>query len=392
MPVIHFHYCVHKNSGEIRRIRNINKYVAGRLSDSVIELEFYPLKFFSFVKNEKNKFLLSNNVKKKYYWPIINKIRWVSQYYSSLMVGLLCWKYKPEYIIGEFGSSSRSMHFVKFFSPNTKTIIDVHGASPEEYIYSHRESAKKSVVDRLTYNERYMSDSIDYIICQSDEMKRHLINKYGTNHKKIASYKCGVDVGMFKIDDEVRHNVRDMLGATDNDIVFVYSGGMMKWQKIEESLAIYKEFHLCFPDSIFLILTRDTDMLNEILASASFQSLSDSIIVKSVRMEEVPDFLNAADIAFLIRDNDIMNTVASPTKLAEYMACGLPIITSEVSKYWVTEDAEKFLIKAETQENLNHKIINMLAMVDKKNIREWACANLSVENDVKNINRLFKLL
>jgi hypothetical protein len=41
------------------------------------------------------------------------------------------------------------------------------------------------------------------------------------------------------------------------------------------------------------------------------------------------NFLNAADFGLLFRDNVIMNNVASPSKFAEYMLCGLPTIISE---------------------------------------------------------------
>ena len=370
MSIIHFHYCVNENSGEIRRIRNINKYVAGMLSDSVIELEMYPPKYFSFVRSKGNQFLLSDFVKKKYYRLIINRINWISQWYSSIVVGLLCRRYRPDYIIGEFSSSSRSMHLVKFFSPNTKTIIDVHGASPDEYIYSHGASAKKSIIKCQTYNEKYMSDKMDFIICQSDEMKRHLVRKYNTNPSKITSFKCGVDTNLFSIDESMRNIIRKENNISIDDIVFVYSGGLMKWQKIEESILIYKNFHRNHPQSKFMILTREIEKIHTIINNQKNEDILDSVIVRSLTMEEVPWYLNAADIAFLIRDNDIMNAVASPTKLGEYMACGLPLITTGVAKYWVSENAEEFLINSERSEDLNHDIFN-LVKIRRTRIFPW---------------------
>jgi hypothetical protein len=50
--------------------------------------------------------------------------------------------------------------------------------------------------------------------------------------------------------------------------------------------------------------------------------------------EAVPAHLNAADIGFLIRDDCVVNRVASPTKLGEYLSCGLPVIVGSVSLLW----------------------------------------------------------
>ena len=38
--------------------------------------------------------------------------------------------------------------------------------------------------------------------------------------------------------------------------------------------------------------------------------------------------LSAADFGLLLRENNIVNNVASPTKFAEYLMAGLPVIIS----------------------------------------------------------------
>lgn len=391
MPILHFHYTVRENSGEIRRIKNINRFVAGRLSDEIIELEFYPPKWRSYVRSSEGKFLLSEKVRKKYYKLIINRIFWLSKWYSSLVVGLLCWRYKPEYIIGEYGTAARSMHLVKKFSSKTKTIIDVHGASPEEYEYVYKDNMSRAKYLHIEDTERYGVKKADYIICQSEEMKRHLITKYGADASKITSYKCGVDMNVFSLDSERRVLMRRQLGIGEKEIVFVYSGGMMKWQKIEETLILFRDFHADNPNSRLLMLTLDASTLAQIVEQLNLKEIEKAMIVKTVSMNEVPDYLNAADVAFLLRDNVIMNAVASPTKLGEYMACGLPIITNEVAKKWTTPEAIDFLVFAEKEENLNEAIISVIKKTNKKAIREYAGKYLSVEKDTKNISQLFGL-
>ena len=47
---------------------------------------------------------------------------------------------------------------------------------------------------------------------------------------------------------------------------------------------------------------------------------------------EVNSYLNAADAGFLLREQNPLNEVASPTKFAEYCLTGLPVIMQNTVK------------------------------------------------------------
>lgn len=57
--------------------------------------------------------------------------------------------------------------------------------------------------------------------------------------------------------------------------------------------------------------------------------LKESAIITSVSNYEVVKYLCASDIAVLLRENVPMNNVAAPTKFAEYILTGLPVIISQ---------------------------------------------------------------
>uniref|UniRef100_UPI002630F3D7 hypothetical protein n=1 Tax=uncultured Campylobacter sp. TaxID=218934 RepID=UPI002630F3D7 len=52
----------------------------------------------------------------------------------------------------------------------------------------------------------------------------------------------------------------------------------------------------------------------------------DNFYIDSLPYDKVPLYLNAADFGVIIRNDDLINFVASPTKINEYLACGLKII------------------------------------------------------------------
>jgi glycosyltransferase involved in cell wall biosynthesis len=56
---------------------------------------------------------------------------------------------------------------------------------------------------------------------------------------------------------------------------------------------------------------------------------AEDIIIQPSEHGEVPFWLAAADIAIGLRQPNFSSLGASPTKLAEYLACGLPVVVND---------------------------------------------------------------
>ncbi len=48
----------------------------------------------------------------------------------------------------------------------------------------------------------------------------------------------------------------------------------------------------------------------------------------SLPHDEVRGYINSCDVGLLLRRDHIVNKVSSPTKFAEFLACGLPVLTT----------------------------------------------------------------
>ena len=84
----------------------------------------------------------------------------------------------------------------------------------------------------------------------------------------------------------------------------------------------------------------------------------------------------------------MMNAVASPTKLAEYLACGLPIITSEVAKYWVNNNGLDYMVIVE-DDDVQDRIHSIIKNTNKGEISKYAFDNFSLEIDKRNLEMFF---
>lgn len=369
--VIHCHHSSNPVSGEMKRIINIDNDVAGYLSDEVVELEFYSLRNRKFVKDE-GQFTLSDKVVKKYYIPNSPRLGILNDFFRSLILISLFLRYKPHFYIEEW-SLPRGISIVKRLFKNCSFGLDVHGASPEEYEYVNGKESKS-----LASQERFSINAADFIVCQSDEMKRHLGKKY-RDSLRIGVYRCGVDCNVFYLDNESRNQIRKELGYNEENIVFVYSGGMHAWQKVEDSVKYFTKFHHMNDKAKLLVLTKDKEGFYDILNKVGDKELKEFITVKSLGYKDVPKYLNASDVAFLLRDNHVMNAVASPTKLAEYMACGLPVISTSVSEKWLDEEGGGYVYDIDRKpiDGISEFIGNM----QRELISEYAIKELSLEKD-----------
>ena len=384
--IIHFHYSARENSGEIRRIKNIDKDVALKLSKEVVEVAFISSK--DFFKKNYSVFKLNDTVQIKKYFPVLPFFyssaisKWLNSYWTSFIIWIMAIKYKPQYVIGEYDISYQSM---KFLPKHISMIIDVHGATKEEYEYNNIHISKLLInfFDRI---QKKGIEKAKYIICQSVAMKRLLVSKYpSVNPDKFYVYRCGVDTNLFFYDDTLRFTMRKNLGLSADNIVFIYSGGMHKWQRVEDSIEIFHKFYSVHRNSVLIILTLATDVAQRII-DEKYSDIKQCIIIKSIPHNEVCGYLNAADAAFLLRDNIIMNSVAFPTKLAEYTAAGLPVITTDVAMEWIEEKNIIFNIDNAKMQDL----LSFIRQADRNYISSYAKNNLSLETDAKQIKILLE--
>ena len=116
---------------------------------------------------------------------------------------------------------------------------------------------------------------------------------------------------------------------------FVYSGSTVRYQMFDETLLLFKHYHDKYPDSELLLLIRDdhTKVLEKIKQTGlDPQSV---ILTFAPSLKELNEHLNTCDIAIMLRESVLINYYAFPTKFAEYLAAGLPVIaTNGVYDTW----------------------------------------------------------
>ena len=217
-----------------------------------------------------------------------------------------------------------SANLCQDLTKDCKLIWDCRGDSAAELDYDDFSTFnffRKSILDLRFYRAGGLSKKIIFV---SSYLKNKFIKK--NNTKEVYVIPSLASETNFFYDKTVRENYRKKLGLSKNTKVFIYSGSMKPYQKFPETVSFFNSIFLKYPNVFLLVLTQNINQAQKIIKK------NNNIKTIRVSHNEVNNYLNAADYGIMIRNNDLTNEAASPTKFAEYCLTGLNVITTTAIK------------------------------------------------------------
>jgi len=211
-------------------------------------------------------------------------------------------------------------------SLGTKMIFDLRGLMAEEYVDAgHWQQG--SVPYRMTKaTERRIFAATDAVVTLTERIWPIIKQWDGLRGRDVhhTVVPCCVDQSLFKFSDEERAKRRSELGLY-NKFTIVYSGSLDGWYLTEQMADFFASFNRRRPDAHMLWLTNGShDRVKELMKARNIAP--DRFSVTSVPARLVPSYLAAADAGLSFIKPCMSKLASSPTKNAEYLACGLPLI------------------------------------------------------------------
>lgn len=193
---------------------------------------------------------------------------------------------------------------MQFFESNHVRILDVHGAVPEELEYD----GKLKLSEEMHHLEEKVLGVASKIVCVSQAMSKHIVRKYPHMHgKEFVLLPIIIDLPDTPSIYE-RVNIEPRL---------IYAGGMDHWQNYSTMLEI----------AFSLDLECDIYTLQPEIANNWINNYSPSkkrVSIKSTTDEgELWRAFQLSNYGFILRSKSIINEVACPTKLVQYLASGV---------------------------------------------------------------------
>ena len=266
-------------------------------------------------------------------WPIAWDNSWLLAHWLKRHYG------RSGQVVVHCGGALAALQAIKARSHYSRIKIVFHCWGPTAAEYRYRmlghdtrpaDSAIDHEADRLEALDQTAFRESDAVVCISKKMVEFAQHRYHLPCERASVIPCFVDTQRFRIYMDERAAIREALGVQDQFVV-VYCGTLHRWQEPDGLMHVVRLIQRIRQNTHFLCLTTHPDRMLQLLGNNGVGE--DSTTVKCVPYKDVPHHLAASDMGILARGfmqpSSLVNTISSPIKFAEYLACGCPVVLGD---------------------------------------------------------------
>jgi glycosyltransferase involved in cell wall biosynthesis len=212
-------------------------------------------------------------------------------------------------------------------------VFDMRGFWPDERVddgfWDPRHPVYGAVFRYFKRQEAEFMRAADAVVCLSEAARNEVTtwSSWATNSPPISVIPCSADMSLFapRREDE-RGRLRADLGLRTDDLVVSYLGSVGRYM-LDEMLACFRCIRTRHGNARMLFITPDP--ATTILRRAVAQGIDPGdLVITAAHREEVPALLAATDIGLFFTRPTYSKLGMSPTKLGEYLASGIPVVTN----------------------------------------------------------------
>lgn len=215
-------------------------------------------------------------------------------------------------------------------STGARLIFDIRGFLPEEYVDAGVWPAGGRLYRLTKAAERRLLKAADAFVVLTEQARRIL---FGTGVERdkharpVEVIPCCVDFERF--DNAAAASKNDLRRTLDleNRRVIVYVGALGGWYLTEEMAEFLAAAHKQDAATYSMVLTQSRpQMIADHLRRLGVAERD--FLIRGVAPGDIPGYLKAADFALSFIKPCYSKQASSPTKIAEYLAAGLPVISN----------------------------------------------------------------
>jgi glycosyltransferase involved in cell wall biosynthesis len=211
-----------------------------------------------------------------------------------------------------------------------KILFDIRGFFPEEYVDGGNWKKDGLLFKTAKRIEKRLLREADAFVVLTEKARDILfpesrLTGADRSGRPVEVIPCCVDIGRFSFDG-ARDKIRSEY-ALDDRLVVAYVGSLGTWYMADEMADLFEAAREKDPSAYALVLTQsEYGIMSERLRERGFTDRD--FVVKTVSHSEIPKYINVADIAVSFIKPCFSKLSSSPTKIAEYLAGGVPIVTN----------------------------------------------------------------
>jgi glycosyltransferase involved in cell wall biosynthesis len=177
--------------------------------------------------------------------------------------------------------------------------------------------------------ERIVCEFSDAVSVNNPSLAKHCIS-FGASETSVTVDYPGLDLDRFSPKPK-NGTLRESLKINLDENVVVFMGTLYRFAGIAKLLDLATETLRARPKTKFLILG-DGEARNALETLISNAGLQNQVILTGfISYDDLPDYLNLADVAFNSFEIGVVTNSALPWKVVQYLACGLPTVATPLS-------------------------------------------------------------
>jgi len=300
--------------------------------------------------------------------------------FNAFLICFLKLIYKPKSIIGRGVFACNLALIAK--SKSTRIIYDGRGAISAEW--NEYKVGHPKLIKSICQIEKLAVLNVDFRIAVSYKLVQYWNEEFNYDLNNYVVIPCTLNSQYenLKFNQIENQEIREELNFNKDDVVLVYSGSNAGWQSFDILNDFLRKQLSNDERCKVLFLSNENSQIKELKLE-----FPNRIKVLKVDVKLVPKYLMTCDYGLMIREDSITNSVASPVKFAEYLACGLKVIVSNN-----LGDYSEF-VKKNNLGNLYYetKSIKKVEVDDKGLIRDFALINFTKQTFIKEYSKILNL-
>jgi colanic acid biosynthesis glycosyl transferase WcaI len=215
--------------------------------------------------------------------------------------------------------------WLRSFVGRAKFVLEIRDLWPESIVATGQGSTSSLAYRGIGAVVEFLYNRADQFIAVTDGIKETLVESHGINPEMVNVVRAGVDPESLKSSLD-QQSSKEKLGLQGKFVV-TYLGTVGYAHGLDSMIEVANQLRTDHPDITLLIVGTGAEeqAISELVSDQGFENIK---ILGQKPRSELPDILKASDIGLaLLRPSEVFKT-AVPTKIYEYMATGLPVLTN----------------------------------------------------------------
>ena len=216
----------------------------------------------------------------------------------------------------------------------------------------------------VKWSEKYVFRNASFVSTHNEALRHYCIGLGAAPTKSSVIYP-GIDLSRF-FTGPPRHDLQTKVGIQPTDKVLLFMGTIFRFSGLVELLTeLSPALHL--DKSIKFLILGDGEDFNRLHQLAITLDLQDQVIMPGrIEYDLLADYLRLGHIALLPFKQELVTHGALPGKVLQYLACGLPTISTPLDGLQSMIPPNQGILYANNSQEMANIAIELVSNSDKQ--------------------------